>query len=140
MRGESHRPAGREAGVRVPPEQTVVDAIRALAGMPTGSWVTFECRGTAGAIEVALGDRRFTVNIPHAERTGLMPRLGELGLALPPNWVVKQDRKKGLFSNGYLELETAESDPAEVVAFVGRAGRKLLGWSDERGVIASFQR
>jgi hypothetical protein len=68
----THKTISSDTGTPESREQAIVRAIDELAGTHTWSWVTFESDGSDGVIEVALDDRLFTLNIPHAEREGLI--------------------------------------------------------------------
>ncbi|MFO1449880.1 MAG: hypothetical protein U1F61_17105 [Opitutaceae bacterium] len=103
-------------------------------------WVTLECQASNQVVEVAFDDPHFVLNIPHTESQGLLPRLLQVGIAIPTGWVVKKDKKKTLLSMGFLEVEVQKHQRDELAEFIRLLARDLLAWPERQSIVASFQR
>ncbi len=132
---------GREAITRL---QAVAAAIWDLKNGSSGwQWVTFDSEGSKNPIEIAresdLSDS-VIVNIPHRERDGLLSGFDEVGLELPPGWVVTKDKKKGILFGGFLHLSVAPEYQDALSDFVEEAGLKLFGWDQSLSITCSLQK
>ena len=135
----AHKNTTFNAGDAASRRAAMLRVIDELAADGPWEWVTFESGESSRAIEMAVEEGRFVLNIPHQEREGLVPRLLTLGITIPDCWALKQDKKKGLLSSGFLEIEADSCEKESLVAFIDRVGLELLGWRDSQPLSACLQ-
>lgn len=136
MRSKTIR-AGDEEGLS--DREVVEKALGALIGEERRMWVTFEKAQSQNVIEVAVEPHHVLVSIPHKEPDGMLPLLKSRDVQIPNSWAVTKDKRKKLWSSGFLEMKVDRSHSGDVVDFIELIAQRIFKWPEQIPLKATLQ-